>query len=151
MRIVTINAERGERRAFDGETGIDLVDAVIASTASFGSPLVPFEGEHYFDGGYYSTDNADLAIGCDRVMILALERPPELPSMSFLSLEDTVKTLRDAGAVVEVIRPDADALAAFAAAGGVMSPGISAAAAKAGRVQGRRIVNERVSSFWQGT
>ena len=34
--IVTVNAETGERRAFDSDSGIDLVDAVIASTAFFG-------------------------------------------------------------------------------------------------------------------
>jgi hypothetical protein len=48
-----------------------------------------FQGEHYFDGGYYSTDNADLAIGFDRVMILALKRPPEVPSMSVVSIDET--------------------------------------------------------------
>jgi hypothetical protein len=59
-----------------------------------------------------------------------------------------VKTLRDTGALVEVIRPDEHTLTALAAAGGVMNPAISAPAASAGRVQGRSIVNEGISSFW---
>lgn len=42
-------------------------------------PPTLFQGEHYFDGGYYSGDNADLATGFDRVMILTLVRPPGVP------------------------------------------------------------------------
>jgi len=147
--IATVNADTGERRAFDRDSGIDLVDAVIASTASLGAPPILFQGEHYIDGGFYSTDNADLATGFDRVMILALKRPPEIPSMSVASLDETVKTLRDNGASVEVIQPDEATLAALAAAGGVLSPAISAPAARAGRLQGGRIVSERISSFWR--
>jgi hypothetical protein len=60
-----------------------------------------------------------------------------------------VKTLRDNGALVEVVQPDETTLAALAAAGGVLNPAISAPAARAGRLQGRRIVNERISSFWK--
>jgi NTE family protein len=149
--IATVNVETGERRAFDSDSGIDLVDAVIASTASFGSPPVLFQGEHYVDGGFYSTNNADLAAGFDRVMILAIKTPPgvPIPSLSLVSLDETVKTLQDDGALVEVVHPDESTLAALAAVGGVMSPAISAPAARAGRVQGRSIVNERIASFWQ--
>jgi len=147
--IATVNAETGERRAFDSDSGIDLVDAVIASTASFGWPPTLFQGEHYFDGGYYSSNNADLATGFDRVMILALKPPPGVPFTSLVSLDETVKTLQDNGALVEVIHPDENTMAALAAAGGVMNPAISAPAATAGRAQGRSIVNERISLFWR--
>jgi NTE family protein len=147
--IATINADTGERRAFDRESGIDLVDAVIATTAFFGWPPVVFQGERYIDGGFYSSDNADLALGFDRVMVLALRKPPEAVYKPLVSLDDTVKTLRDAGAVVEVIHPDEATVAALAAAGGVMSPDISAPAASAGRAQGRSLVDARLSSFWQ--
>jgi NTE family protein len=147
--IVTVNADTGERRAFDRNSGIDLVDAVIASTASFGWPPTLFQGQHYIDGGFYSTDNADLAAGFDRVMILALQPPAGLPSMKLVSLDTAVNTLRSGGAQVEVIHPDEDTLAALASAGGVMNPAISAPAARAGRLQGGRIVSERTSSFWR--
>ena len=148
--IVTVNADTGERRAFDSDSGIDLVDAVIASTASFGWPPTLFQGEHYVDGGFYSSNNADLATGFDRVMILALKPPPgvPIPSMSLVSLDETVKTLQDSGTLVELIQPDENTLAALAAAGGVMNPAISEPAARAGRAQGRSVVNERISSFW---
>jgi NTE family protein len=147
--IAAVNANTGERRAFDRDSGIDLVDAVIATTASLGAAPVLFEGEHYIDGGFYCTDNADLAAGFDRVMILALKRPPEVPSMSVASLDETVKTLRDTGASVEVVQPDEITLAAFAAAGGVLNPAISAPAAMAGRLQGQRVAGERISLFWR--
>ena len=147
--IATVNADTGERRAFDRDSGIHLVDAVIASTASFGAPPILFQGQHYIDGGFYCTDNADLATGFDRVMILALKRPPEIPSMSVATLEETVKTLQDNDAQVEIIQPDETTLAAFAAAGGLLNPAISAPAARAGRLQGRRIVSERILSFWK--
>ena len=151
LLIAAVNAETGERRGFDRDSGIDLVDAVIASTASFGWPPTLFEGEHYIDGGFYSTNNADLATGFDRVMILAMKPPPgvPIPSMSLVTLEETVKALRDNGALVEVLHPDENTLAALAAAGGVMNPAISAPAAMAGRVQGRSMVTDRISSFWQ--
>jgi NTE family protein len=147
--IATVNADTGERRAFDRDSGIDLVDAVIATTASLGAAPILFQGEHYIDGGFYSADNADLATGFERVMILALKRPPELPSMSVASLEDSVKTLQDNGSLVEVIQPDEITLEALAEAGGLLSPAISAPAARAGRSQGGRVVTERLSSFWQ--
>ncbi len=147
--IATLDAATGERRVFDRDSGIDLVDAVIGTTASFGWPLTLFQGAYYFDGGYYSSDNADLATGFDRVMILALKRPPGVPFPSLVSLDEAVSGLRDSGALVEVIQPDQRTVAALEAAGGAMNPEISAPAAKAGRVQGREIVNERISSFWQ--
>lgn len=147
--IVTVNADTGERRAFDRNSGIDLVDAVIASTASFGWPPIVFQGHHYIDGGFYSSDNADLALGFERVMILALQPPPGLPPMKLFSLDAAVNTLRGSGAQVEVIHPDENTVAELASAGGVMNPAISAPAARAGRLQGRRIVSERISSFWK--
>src|SRR4051812_32422473 len=68
---------------------------------------------------------------------------------ALVSLDETVKTLQDNGALVEVIQPDETTLAALAAAGGVLNPAISAPAARAGRLQGGRIVSERISSFWR--
>lgn len=41
LLIVVVNAETGERHAFDRNTGIDLVDAGIAMSAT---DAAPFEG-----------------------------------------------------------------------------------------------------------
>jgi NTE family protein len=147
LLIVAVNAETGERRASDRNTGIDLVDAVIASSAFIGRPPVLFQGHHYVDGGFYSSDNSDLAAGFDRVMILAL-RSRE-PTMSIASLDAGVDTLRGSGARVEVIHPDEETLAALASVGSVMNPTASEPAATAGHLQGGRMVTEGLSSFWQ--
>ena len=61
VQLIALNAETGVRRAFDRASGIDLADALRATTASFGAAPVWFEGQPYIDGGYYSSDNADLA------------------------------------------------------------------------------------------
>jgi NTE family protein len=143
--IMALNAETGERRAFDRDSGIDLVDAIIATTASFGSPLLSFNGQSYFDGGYYSSDNADMAIGCERVLILALRSPPN--AMRLVPIEQGVDALRAAGAQVEVIHPDEATVAALAPTGGAMNPASGRPAAMAGRLQGQRCA-ERIASFW---
>jgi NTE family protein len=137
LLIVAVNAETGERRAFDRNTGIDLVDAVMATTAFWGWPPAFFDGHHYIDGGFYSSVNADLASGFDQVLVLAL-RPPAA-SLSLASLDDAVESLRAAGAEVEVVHPDKDCLEALASAGGPFNPAVRAPAAKTGREQGQRL------------
>jgi hypothetical protein len=74
------------------------------------------EGYHYIDGGFYSSDNADLASGFDQVLILVL-RPP-VTSLCVASLDEAVESLRAGGAQVEVVHPDGDCLEAFASIGG---------------------------------
>ncbi len=147
MLITAVNVETGERRAFDHDSAIDLVDAIIATTASFGSPPLLFDGHHYIDGGYYSSDNADLAIGYERVLILALRSPPQ--AMRLMPLASAIEALRAAGAQVEVIHPDEETLAALVSTGGQMNPTSGRPAAIAGRRQGQISVSNRIESFWQ--
>ena len=144
--IPVVDAESGERRAFDRHSGIDLVDAIIATTASFGAPPLAFDGHDYIDGGYYSSDNADLAIGYERVLILALRSPPQ--AMRLLPIETGVEALRAADAKVVVIHPDEETLAALAPTGGQMNPASGKPAAIAGRSQGQRL-GEQIGSFWR--
>ncbi len=145
--IVALNAETGERRAFDRESGVDLVDAVIATTASFGAPPPLIDGHRYIDGGYYSSDNADLAVGYERVLILALRSPPQ--AMRLVPIEAGIEDLRAAGAEVDVIHPDEETLAALVATGGQMNPASGRPAAIAGRLQGQRPVSERIAALWR--
>lgn len=143
--IAAIDAETGERRAFDRDSGIDLVDAIIATTASFGAAPLLFDGHHYFDGGYHSGDNADLALGYERVLILSLQTPPQ--AMRLISLETAIETLRASGSNVEVVHPDDATTAALAPTGGQMNPASGRPAAIAGREQGQRDA-QRIASFW---
>lgn len=147
VRLIALNAQTGLRRAFDRESGIDLVDAVAATTASFGSAPVWFEGQPYFDGGYHSSDNADLAAGCGRALVLALKAPPW--AMRLVSLEEGVARLRASGADVDVIQPDDEAMEAITAAGSPMNPAVFEPVTRAGHAQGLRVAAQRDDiGFW---
>jgi predicted acylesterase/phospholipase RssA len=67
--ITAVDARTGEPVVFDRHSGIDLVDAVAAST----SAMTPYRiGEdRYINGGYRRSENADLAAGCGRVLVLS--------------------------------------------------------------------------------
>src|SRR5258708_39122915 len=68
VHIVAVNAHTGEPVAFDRHSGVDLVDAVAASTSNGFGPFPPYRiGENrYINGGYRRSENADLAAGYGR-------------------------------------------------------------------------------------
>lgn len=145
--IATVNAETGERTAFDSATGISLLDAVLASGAVAGIyPPIEFRGQHFMDGGFYAIANADLAVGCDRVLVSTLRAGN--PPLALVSLESTVEKLQATGAVVEVILPDDATEAAFQSTGGMFDPAVAAPAASAAREQGRGVAR-RIAEFWR--
>jgi NTE family protein len=147
ITIAAVDAGTGERRGFDRASGVDLVDAVGASCAVPGlSPLAPIAGHLYMDGGTYSIDNVDLALGFDRVLVLSL-RARE-PPICVVSLDEGVARVRAAGGRVDVILPDKDSEAAFQAVGNdVLDPAVRAGAAKAGRQQGRGAASV-IAAIW---
>ena len=150
MIVVAVDAHTGELAAFDRDSGVDLVDAVTASTALPGLvPTVSINGARYIDGGVRSPDNADLASGYAHVVVLSplggrsgtppeagqfegLRRPPEWGT----DLASQVETLRKQGSHVEVITPDADSRAAMGT--NQMDPATRIPAARAGFVQGQQ-------------
>src|SRR5487761_1736332 len=72
MIVVAVNAHTGELAAFDRDSGVDLVDAVTASTALPGlAPTVNINGTRYINGGVRSGENADLASGYAHVVVLS--------------------------------------------------------------------------------
>ena len=83
MIVVAVDAHTGELAAFDRDSGVDLVDAVTASTALPGmAPTHNINGTHYINGGVRSSDNADLASGYANVVVLSpfggrSQTPPE--------------------------------------------------------------------------
>ena len=139
LLIVAVDVETGERCAFDRSSRVDLVDAVAASGAVPGIwPPVAIHDRRFMDGGVYSIDNADLAVGCDHVLIITL--PARVPPLCVASLDEAVDMLKRGGARVDVIHPDEASQAAFAAVGGnLLDPSVRAPAACAGRDQGRRL------------
>jgi NTE family protein len=149
MIVVAVNAHTGELTAFDRDSGVELVDAVTASTALPGLvPTVSINGARYIDGGVRSPDNADLASGYARVLVLSplggrsgtpsegqfegLRRPPEWGT----DLASQVEALRKQGSRVEVITPDADSRAVLGT--NLMDPATRISAARAGFAQAKQ-------------
>jgi NTE family protein len=147
LLIVAVDVEQGVRHVFERGQNVSLVDAVAASGAVAGIwPEAVVAGRRYVDGGFFSIDNADLARGASRVLVLTL--PARVPSICVVSLTDAVRALEQSGAVVKVVHPDSASDQAFASTGGnILDPAVRTPAALAGREQGRRLAPE-VASFW---
>jgi NTE family protein len=149
MIVVAVNAHTGELAAFHRDSGVDLVDAVTASTALPGLvPTVSINGARYIDGGVRSPDNADLASGYANVVVLSplggrSGKPPEgqfeglrrAPEWG-VDLASQVESLRQEGSHVEVITPDADSRAAMGT--NQMDPATRIPSARAGFAQGKK-------------
>ncbi len=134
LLITAVDAETGDPVVLDSGSGVDLVDAVAASTS--GAAAYRVGSRSYVDGGYRTNaDNADLAAGYDQVLVLSpLGGRSRLPASWGLHLDAQVTALRDAGSEVVVVVPDADALAAFG--DNLMDPSTRPPAARAGHAQG---------------
>jgi NTE family protein len=149
MIVVAVNAHTGELAAFDRDSGVDLADAITASTALPGmAPTHSINGTHYINGGVRSGENADLASGYANVVVLTpfggrsgtlpegqfegLRREPEWGT----DLASEVEALRKQGSRVEVITPDADSRAAMGT--NQMDPATRIPAARAGFAQGKQ-------------
>ena len=135
LRIVALDAESGQPRVFDRDSGVSLVDAVAASCAVPGVwPPVTIEGRRYVDGGVRSNENADYAAGASRVLVFAPLRGVQLfPTDK--TLDQAVGELRAASAEVAVIGPDEASLAAIGP--NPLDPSTRRPTAEAGRAQGR--------------
>ncbi|MEL4319528.1 patatin-like phospholipase family protein [Leifsonia sp. YIM 134122] len=146
--ITAVDAQTGEPVVFDRHSGVDLVDAVAASTSGGGSAY-GIGGRGYIDGGYRrSSENADLALGSGRVLVLSpLSGRSLYPPEWGMQLSVQVDELREGGSRVETVLPDVDSLAAFG--GNLMDPRTRMPAARAGSEQGRALA-ERLSAFWRG-
>jgi NTE family protein len=152
MIVVAVDAHTGELAAFDRDSGVDLVDAVTASTALPGGPTHSINGTRYINGGVRSGENADLASGFANVVVLSPfggrnRTPPERganPAGQFeglrrfpgADLASQVEALRKQGSHVEVITPDADSRAAMGT--NQMDPATRIPAARAGFAQGKQ-------------
>lgn len=147
LSIVAVEVETGERRVFDVTSGIELVDAVMASGALPGIwPPVTYRSRRYIDGGLYSNDNADVAVGLDRVLIVTL-RPGKSP-LSVVSLDAGVEALRKSAARVAVVHPDEATEGVLASLGGnVLDPSVREPMLRSGRAQGRRAAGDLAMWF----
>ncbi|MGP8303446.1 patatin-like phospholipase family protein [Streptomyces inhibens] len=141
LKIVAVDADTGEERVFDPASGVDLVDAVAASCAVPGAwPPVTIGGRRYIDGEIRTSENADLAAGCDRILVVQV-----MAVLGNTDLDDQVAALRAQGSKVSVIRPD-DA-AASSIGPNLLDPAVREAAARAGHDQGLRAA-PAVAGVW---
>jgi NTE family protein len=142
LLITAVDAESGESRIFDRDSGVPLADAVAASCAvPLVWPAITIGGRQYIDGGVRSIANADLAVGCDRVVVLAPAnvafRPSGRISKQLASLGPQVRSL--------VISPDAAARKAIGS--NTLDPAHRAGSARAGRAQAAAVAQE-VGALW---
>lgn len=144
--ITAVDAHTGEPVVFDRHSGVDLADAVAASCAS-GSPY-GIGDRRYIDGGYRrSSENADLAAGCGRVLVLSpLGGRSRAPLEWGMHLAAQVDELRARGSRVETILPDSNSRDAFGT--NLMDLSTRPPAARAGYDQGRALA-EQLTEFWR--
>jgi NTE family protein len=150
MLITAVDARTGEPVVFDRHSGVDLADAVAASTANgFGVPPYRIGGHRYIDGGYRRNENADLAVGYGRVLVLSpfggRSRHPQEWGMQ---LAAQVDELRARGSRVETIFPDSNSRDLFAFGANQMDPSTRPPAARAGYGQGRALAGQ-LTEFWR--
>jgi NTE family protein len=122
------------------------VDAVAASCAS--GPPYGIGDSRYIDGGYRrSSENADLAAGYGRVLVLSpLGGRTRHPLAWGMQLAAQIDELRADGSRVETIVPDSDSLNAFGT--NLMDPSTRPPAARAGHEQGKALA-EHLTEFWR--
>jgi NTE family protein len=146
--VVAVDAHTGEPVVFDRHSGVDLADAVAASCANgFGVPPYGIGGSRYIDGGYRSNENADLAAGYERVLVLSpLGGRSRTPLDWGTHLATQADELRAHGSRVETIFPDGNSRNAFGT--NLMDPSTRPPAARAGFSQGRALA-EQLTEFWR--
>jgi NTE family protein len=146
ISITAVNARTAEGVVFDRESGVELVDAIAASTSS-GLPY--WIGDTpYLDGGFRTNaENADLAAGYDRVLILSPFGGRSLvPAEWGTHLSAQVDALRAGGSAVETIYPTSESEHLFGPNG--MDLSLRPAAARAGHEQGKAL-GEQLAEFWR--
>jgi NTE family protein len=149
MQIVAVDAHTGEPVLFDRHSEVDLVDAVAASTCFGFGAFGPYTigDKRYIDGGYRaSSENADLAAGYERVLVLSpFGGRSRHPRDWGTHLAAQVDELRARGSRVETIFPDGNARDLI----GVNALDLSTRppAARAGYDQGRALAR-RLTEFW---
>ena len=149
LLITAVDAQTGEPVVFDRRSGVDLADAVAASCAN-GFSVLPYRigDRRYLDGGYRANENADLAAGCARVLVLSPFSGRSLqPPRWGGHLAAQVDGLRAGSSRVETVFPDGRAQTALGAGMDVMDLSKRRPSAQAGYDQGQALAGP-LAEFW---
>jgi NTE family protein len=147
--ITAVDAHTGEPVLFDRHSGIDLVDAVAASTTNGFGPFPPYRigDKRYINGGYRRSENADLAAGYGRVLVLSpFGGRSRMPLDWGMDLATQVDELRADGSRVETVFPDRGCGDVFDV--NALDPSTRLQAARGGYDQGRALAGQ-LSEFWR--
>lgn len=143
LLITAVDAADGSFVVLDRASGVSLVDAVAASCAvPLVWPPITVNGRRLIDGGMRSSANADLASGCDGVVVVA---PMARGGGLLPGPHAQAEALRSEGATVTVVTPDSNALDAIGR--NVLDPAHRDPAARAGHVQAAA-VTDQVADVW---
>ena len=143
LRITAVRADTGQAVVFTRDSGVPLARAVAASCAvPLIYPPVTIHGDRYVDGGIRTVANADMAVGCDRVLVIApvafALRRAHRPRAQLASLGPEVSST--------CVVPDEASLAAMGR--NLLDPTSAPAAREAGTAQAAHVV-DRVASVWR--
>jgi NTE family protein len=143
LMITAVRADTGEAVAFTRESGVPLARAVAASCAvPHVYPPVTIHGHRYVDGGIRTATNADMAIGCDRVVVIApiafALRASQRPRAQLARLGHRVSST--------CVVPDEEALEAMGR--NLLDPRTAEPAREAGLTQAAHVA-DRVRAVWQ--
>ncbi|MCU1585104.1 MAG: patatin-like phospholipase family protein [Microbacteriaceae bacterium] len=145
--ITAVDAHTGEPVVFDRHSGIDLVDAVAASTSNGFRGPYRIGANRYINGAYRRSSNADLAAGYGRVLVLEpFGGRSRTPLDWGMDLATQVGELRAGGSRVETVFPDGGAGDVFNA--NALDPSTRLPAARGGYDQGRALAGQ-LAEFWR--
>ena len=143
LKVTAVDCETGELIVFDAASGVPLADAVAASCAVPGVwPPVTINGRRYMDGGMVSAAHAGLASECERVVVIA---PLGSSVKAIADPSREVRALREGGAQVVLVTPDAESRAA--AGRNALDPSRRAGSARCGYAQAEAEA-ERIAAIW---
>ncbi len=150
LLIPAVDAHTGEPVVFDRHSGVDLVDAVAASTSNgFGVPPYSIGDRRYINGGYRRNENADLAAGYARVLVLSPFGGRSLHPLDWgTHLAAQADELRAGGSRVETIFPDSNSQNVLGGGMEVMDLSRRRPSAQAGYEQGKALAGQ-LTDFWR--
>lgn len=146
LLITAVEARTAQPVVFDRGSGIQLADAVAASTSNGTVGSYHLGDARYINGAYRRSSNADLAAGCGRVLVLdPFGGRSRTPAQWGMDLATQVAELRAAGSAVECVFPDAGAGQVFNA--NAADPSTRPQASRGGYEQGRALAGS-LADFW---